>query len=155
MLGLLKNALNFPSLGVTRKAKIDYLSIFMSLNLRLLSVENKCDLAAEAVCSLFRRKPKEFLHRHITANATWVPFYTSEIKAQSKSVFLKAIQLWRRRSQPTKWLRIITASIVLDLCPWHFFLFPNIEKWLCGKQFLSDEEDTLKTVVCLMEGFKT
>jgi len=53
---------------------------------RLLTPDNKRnrETTSEQCLTLFKRNPKEFLHRFVTVDETWIHWYTPETKEQSK-----------------------------------------------------------------------
>ena len=61
---------------------------------RLLTVDHKRDgvMISKQCMEMFQRNPDEFLRRFITVNKTWIHYFTSETKEQSKQ--------WTSSSEP-------------------------------------------------------
>ena len=51
---------------------------------RLFTVEQKRNQQLDNFKALFKRNPKEFLRCFVTVDETWIHYYTSETKEQSK-----------------------------------------------------------------------
>ncbi|CAH2087519.1 unnamed protein product [Euphydryas editha] len=53
---------------------------------RLLTANNKCnrETTSEQCLTLFKRNPKEFLHRFVIVHELWIHWYTPDTKEQSK-----------------------------------------------------------------------
>ncbi len=65
--------------------------IFIRQMLCLLSAENKrkCMVASEALLVRIHRTLNEYLHQFVTVNKTWIHYYASEMKEQSKQWIIK------------------------------------------------------------------
>ncbi|KAG5311614.1 SETMR methyltransferase, partial [Acromyrmex insinuator] len=116
----------------------------------LLTVDHKRDRVtiSKQCLGIFQRNPDEFLHRFITMDETWIYYFTSGTKEQSKqwtSLSELLLNLMHVHTCPAPIAKFNEFHYELlphpayspDLVPCDYFLF--LKKWFRGKRFTTRE----------------
>ena len=81
---------------------------------RLFTDDHKqtCVVASEQCLGMFQRNSKQFLRRYVTFDETWIHYYTSKTKNQSK------MWTWPGESAPKKAETVLSAGKVMATIFW-------------------------------------